>query len=372
MPEMLSERELTIEEYGKQNFLRPVQRQELERSIAGIEERLAQPILLEIVGGDRDALEKQLIKEREMLTRGTPPRLDAAGQRRVYKKMQKCEDIIVNGLPTFTMMERGRPADVDHYVAHENAPHRDEDGKYTTKRAIQAWKNYRLTLDPHSIEPNFLSIASLRTDTVRGNPALFRKNYDHIKFREYIEDTLADQLDDETYFTFCGLKALEWAEATICRKLDWTQKLYDVAMGRWRVDMGKRELPATHEQRAESNPDFDSNIEMEVSEIAALAPVKHGPNRTFGAYEPRVQIEPGWPRGELDKYNISVTEFCKEWGQKSNTLFYKFARDGQWVERHLLTARAALVRLAKKRHGEPTSGDGEPELAYDSTEPVGV
>lgn len=390
MPETMSDSELSIEVYGTKAFLRPVQRQELERSIAGIEERLAEPILLEITGGDRDALEKQLVKERGMLERGMPPQLNITEQRRIYKKMQKCEDIIVNGLPTFTMMERGRPQDVDHHVAHENAPHRDEDGKYTTKRVIQAWKNYRLTLDPHSIEPNYLSIASLRTDTVRGNPALFRKNYDHIRFRELIEENLANQLDEETYFTFCGLKALDWSEATILRKLDWTQKMYDVAMERMRNDMLSKALQEQHEdERISEDVEDGAHVESAINngcekavsqqEVAMSEQVKRGPRRVSGAIlqksaEPRVQIEPGWPKSELVKYGIGVGEFCKAWGQKSSTLYYKFVKDGQWVERHLKTARAALAKLIKERNSEPAgvteSYEGEPELAYDSTEPV--
>ncbi len=380
MTETLSERELSIEEYGKRSILRSVQRQELERSIVGIEERLAQPILLEMTGGDKAALEQQLVKEREMLARGTPPHLDAAGQRRVYTKMQKCEDIIVNGLPTFTMMERGRPADIDHHVAHENARHHDEDGHYSTKRAILAWKNYRLTLDPHSIEPNFLSIASLRTDTVRGNPTLFRKNYDHIKFREYIEENLAEQFDDETYFLFCGLKVLEWAEVTICRKLDWTQKMYDAALARWQKDVIKLN-PQSSNGMSQHDRGEDKNALPEPEEVerAEMAPSgKRGPHRTPGgilakSYEPRVQIEPGWPRQELKDLDVSIQTFCREW-RCSPTLFHKFARDGKWVERHLHTARATLARLQKKRRLEPAPPrvSGEPELVYDSTEPVAV
>lgn len=398
MVETLTDHELSIEEYGKRGFLRPAQRQELERSIAGIEERLAQPILLEITGGDRAALEKQLVKERGMLERGMPPRLDAAGQRRIYKKMQKCEDIIVNGLPTFTMMERGRPQDVDHHVAHENAPHHDEDGRYTTKRVIQAWKNYRLTLDPNGIEPNFLTIASLRTDTVRGNPALFRKNYDHIRFREFIEDRLAEQLDEESYFTFCGLKALDWSEASILRKLDWTQKMYDVAMERLRQDMSSREIRernapiGEHEDVLVSEDvisktitDFQSASEINErflkaisqQETSAAEPVKRGPHRTPGAIlaksgEPRVQIEPGWPREELRELGITIQTFCKEWKVQTG-LFHKFVKEGLWVERHLKTARATLLRLQRKaRSSEPALKNGEPELVYDSTEPVAL
>lgn len=397
MGETLSDRELSIEEYGKKGFLRPVQRQELERSIAGIEERLAQPILLEITGGDRGALEKQLVKERAMLERGIPPQLDVGGQRRVYAKMKKCEDIIVSGLPTFTMMERGRPQDVDHHVSHENVPHHDEDGRYTTKRAIQAWKNYRLTLDPNSIEPNFLSIASLRTDTVRGNPALFRKNYDHIRFRELIEDNLADRLDEETYFTFCGLKALDWTEATICRKLDWTQKMYDVAMERMRNDMHQVSINY-NEQNETASGETLSVLNLECSEddmtvgkdTAATEategrnqqkvtqPVKRGPHRTPGAIlrqsgEPRVQIEPGWPREELRDLGISIQNFCREWKVQSN-LFHKFTKNGLWVERHLKTARATLNRLRRKydRASAEPAQNGEPALTYDSTEPVAV
>ena len=321
--------------------------------------------------------------------------------------MQKCEEMIVSGLPTFTMMNRGRPQDVDHFVAHENAPHRDEDGTYTTKRAIQAWKNYRLTLDPRSIEPNFLSVASLRTDTVRGNPELFRKNYDHIRFREYIEDNLAEQLDDETYYQFCGLKTLDWSEANIRRKFDWTQKMYDVALERFCTEMGVGKQPEALDTRVyapemersaqdaasaaiEVLPVVSSNVNVVSSNVNAVKShiYQQGqPHRTAGrilqsAHEPRVKIEPGWPKGELLKYGISVGEFCKEWSRQSeklsssgaNSLYYKFAKTGQWVERHLKTAQAALVQLKKNHHLEPVgyTGNTEPELEHDSTEPVGV
>mgnify|MGYP001566107895 FL=1 len=380
MVDMPSDRELSIEEYGKKTFLRPVQRQELERSIAGMEDRLTQPMLLEITGGDRAALEKQLVKERGMLARGTPAQLDMTRQRRIYKKMQKCEDIIVNGLPTFTMMERGRPQDVDHHVAHENAKHRDEDGHYTTKRAIQAWKNYRLTLDPNSVEPNYLTIASLRTDHVRGNPALFRQNFDHIRFKELVEESV-NQVDDESYYLFCGLKMLDWAEKTIRRKLDWTQGMYDAAMERWRSDMQRVGLQQQADDEVESADTVESEDEVEPEPVISshAVPEKrdlrhHTPGRLLQTLkEPRVQISRGWPKNELLKYGIGVGEFCKEWGHSSNTLYYKFTKNGLWVERHLKTARIALAKLIKKHQGEPGIDEvPEPALVYESIEPVAV
>lgn len=397
MSETISERELSIEEYGKRSFLRPVQRQELERSISGIEERLAQPILLEMAGGDASALQKQLRKEQAMLDGGTPPKLDNAGQRRVYAKMHKCEDIILNGLPTFTMMDRGRPQDVDHHVSHENASHRDNDGKYTTKRAIQAWKNYRLTLDPNSIEPNFLSIASLRTDTMRGNPGLFRKNYDHVRFREFIEESLTNELDDETYFLFCGLKALDWAEATIRLKFDWTQKMYDGAMERWRTDMGQGHLLAPDmgddARHSTAEPDAvqdklahgsgGSAVELieSVTRAEHTADEPESPKAAIWRGDgprphPRVQIAKGWPRNELRDLGITNGEFCKEWGMSGPQL-QKYSRTGEWSTHNLKTARAALARLKVKydvESAEPVEPaiSTEPALVYDSAEPVAI
>jgi hypothetical protein len=391
-----TDRELSIEEFGKRQFLRPMQRRELEASIRDTEERLQRPDILEMSGGDPATLQKQLAREKRMLEEGTPPDFDAATLRKIAKqKLPKCDGILTNGMPTHTMMQRGRPSDVMHFDAHMNQRHADaEDGVYTTKRADLARKNYVIALEsksPESLDVNYLSHGILRTDTVRGNPALFRKNYDFTAWRESVEADLAGQLDDEEYLFFCGLKALEWADVNIRRKLDWSMQTFDLAMARWREEQNGKGGHESVEDDEELEPKADGEPieEPVVSEAPRTVKRKPGdpeplPRSQTGRYgQPRIQVEPGWPKEQLERLGVSQRQFLvRVMGKPGiSQAEYGWVRTGDWpIERHK-QAQAVLRRLqgvanlekgrGRKRGGGEPDSESEP-VQPETSEPVGT
>ena len=339
----LTDKELSIEEYGKRSLLRPAQRQELERSVADIRERLSNPVVLELTGGDPATLEKQLAREEQMLVQGSPPTLTQSQATKMIAKLKKCEALITNGMPTFSMMERGRPSDVDHHVAHENARWQDEDGQYTTKRAILARQNYLLTLAPSSLEPNLLSVATLRTDTVRGDPAKFRTNWDAVRWRETMEDEMQAAIDDEKYLLFCGLKAMQWADVTIRQKLDWDLATFDRAMERWRED------PEMHPQGTNA-PSTPNGQRTDTDALPLVSPDPGGVPAV--PFVERIQAPEGWPRKELETLGVSQYKFLKQC-QFSHASFSRWSESGQWPPERYETAMAALAELRRSQALEP-------------------
>lgn len=361
MAETLTDRDLSIEEYGKRAFLRPQQRQELELSVASIQKRLADPVVLELTGGDAGALEKQLHREQQILARGTPPPLTESQTKKMVNKLKKCEDLITNGMPTYSMMERGRPSDVDHHVAHENARWQDEDGSYTTKRAILARQNYLLTLAPHSIEPNLLSMTVLRTDTVRGDPAKFRTNWDHIRWRQTMEEEIAAVIGDDEYLLFGGLKALGWSEATIRRKLDWPQSTYDLAMERWRQDpdMHPQAGGAADGPIAAADPALTS-LAQAPEDTPSLPTTPPSPGGTPAVpFVERITVAEQWPRDELEAMGVSLTKFLKQC-QFSHGSYTRWTQQGQWPVERYETAKAALAELRRTHGLEPDGSEPGP------------
>ena len=377
-----TESEISIENFGGRTFLRPMQRQELEYSIRDAEDRLQRPDILEMAGGDPATLQKQLQREKRMLDEGTPPDYDGPTLNKLVKKLEKCDRILTNGMPTHTMMERGRPADVMHFDAHMNHRHADaEDGVYTTKRADLARKNYIIALEgktPSSLDTSFLSHGILRTDTVRGNPELFRKNYDFTAWRESVEADLAGQLDEEEYLFFCGLKALEWADINIRRKLDWSIQTFDLAMARWRSEQNGKAMGTAHGVVDEPEEYAGDEAPITFSE-PLTAKVRKGdpeplPRVKTGRYAaPRIQVEPGWPEDKLKELGVTLRQFLmrvtgnREIGQVG----YGWIRTGDWpVEKHnqaiaVLRKLQGTENLTKAR--ERKRGGGEPGDALDAS-----
>lgn len=339
MPEHLDAKALSIQEYGKQHFLRPHQRDELERSIAHIDERLANPVILELTGGNREALLKQRTNEAAMLHRGTPPRLSAPDLKKVYTRLKKCEELITNGQPSWTQMERARPSDIDNFIAHENTRHADrDDGTYTTKRAVLARKNYLMTLDwnlpqeRRGLAPHEMSQAVLRSDTVRGDSPAYRRNYDFIQWEDATEASLSAEIDDDTYAFFVGLKTLGWADSSIQKKLDWTQPMYAAAMARW---------------RGEAQGQHASTAQNGAQVTAATTPptrLEHA-HRQFTA--------------ELHALGLSVKDACVA-VHISPVTFKSYERRGWSLVKHKeLTQWIAKKTRAVQRSAEPADDKGE-------------
>ena len=385
MPVHATDVEISIENFGKKSFLRPQQRSELEFSIRSTEERLTRPDILEMAGGDPATLEKQLVREKRMLEEGTPPDYDGPSLNKIAQKVKKCEGILTNGMPTHTMMERGRPGDIMHFDAHMNARHSDvHDGSFTTKRADLARKNYLIALEtksPTSLDVNFLSHGILRTDTVRGNPEIFRKNYDLTAWREAVEEELASRIDEETYLLFTGLKALEWSDVNIRRKFDWSVSTFDIYMARWREEqMVKKNGTAPHEYPVPDEEEMEAEKDEETETRAvpvftrakkpSVVPVMPPPK--IGRWHgPHTQMPVGWPREELKALGIPVLQFWKDLGEKkTNTMsFYKFAKSGLWPEERCALAKRLLGKYHRQRDLEPVNT--EPELR-EYAEPVGT
>ena len=383
-----NESEISIENFGKRSFLRPMQRHDLEYSIRDAEERLQRPDILEMAGGDPAILTKQLQREKRMLEEGTPPDYDGPTLNKLVKKLDKCDKILTNGMPTHTMMERGRPADVMHFDAHMNHRHADaEDGVYTTKRADLARKNYIIALEgktPSSLDTNFLSHGILRTDTVRGNPELFRKNYDFTAWRDSVEADLAGQLDEEEYLFFCGLKALEWADVNIRRKLDWSIQTFDIAMARWRSD---EDIKAGRASYPTSRNGVDTSEEVEADEAprSFVAPRtakrKEGdpeplPRSRTGRYgTPHIQVEPGWPEDKLKELGVTARQFLMRvtGSTEIGHTAYEWLRTGDWPDEKHKQAMAVLrklqgtANLGKGR--ERKIGGEEPDDASEPAQP---
>ena len=393
MPVRAADSEISIENFGKRAFLRPMQRQELEYSIRDAEERLQRPDILEMAGGDPATLAKQLGREKLMLDEGTPPDYDGPTLNKLTKKLNKCDKILTNGMPTHTMMERGRPADVMHFDAHMNHRHADaEDGVYTTKRADLARKNYIIALEgktPNSLDTNFLSHGILRTDTVRGNPELFRKNYDFTAWRESVEADLAGQLDEEEYLFFCGLKALDWADTNIRRKLDWSIQHFDLAMARWRSEQNGKSTSADttfHDTTVADAivDDLEEDVDEEAPRAFVAPPtvkLKEGdpaplPRVKPGRFSPpRIQAEPGWPGDKLKELGVSLRQFLMRVTKRTNLgqIEYSWIRTGDWpVEKHkqamaVLRQLQGTENLSKGR--ERKRGGGEPGTASEPAQP---
>ena len=387
MPVHATDVEISIENFGKKSFLRPQQRSELEFSIRSTEERLTRPDILEMAGGDPATLEKQLVREKRMLEEGTPPDYDGPSLNKIAQKVKKCEGILTNGMPTHTMMERGRPSDIMHFDAHMNARHSDvHDGSFTTKRADLARKNYLIALEaksPTALDVNFLSHGILRTDTVRGNPEIFRKNYDLTAWREAVEEELASQIDEETYLLFTGLKALEWSDVNIRRKFDWSIHTFDIYMARWREEqivkkngIAPREYPMLDEEETEEEQDRDEEFEKPSVPIYArpkkpLVQPLMPPPKTGRWTGPHTQMPIGWPKEELQTLGIPVSQFWKDLGEKRTNFstYYKFTRSGLWPETRCTKAQRLLEKYNKQRDSEPVKT--EPELR-EYAEPVGT
>jgi hypothetical protein len=232
---------MDIQAYARKTYLRPSQRQELKESLArnkaALEGRLPNGLPLPSVTGlpptDAAALRETINREESMLAMGTPPVLTPLESRQRYLWMKNdLEPEIKNGMPSYEMMEKPHPTNIDAHMAWEK--HRLDQ--------IRAWKGVRRELDPENEEVNFTNVEILRSATP---PTIdlrqYWKNYDLITWADAreIEEI---PLDDESFGRFTLLKAGDMAPALIQRELNWTKEVYEQAMQRLRQAM-MREAP---------------------------------------------------------------------------------------------------------------------------------
>ncbi len=232
----LTAKELSVDTLASKSYLTVDQRKSLEESIASAEAMLRDPETRAAgVAPDVEMLEHQLARERQMLTVGTPPKLDTLSKNRVFQRVQALEEDFAASLPTYEQMQRARPDDIDWHTAWERF----------NQEKVRAWQQGLLMLDPDNTEPNFRSIARLRGNTAqRTDPRKYWQGFDAIAFGKHIEEELIETLDDLAYARFLELKMRQWSKLTICKELEWSAALYDAAEERLRrVLAHQEELP---------------------------------------------------------------------------------------------------------------------------------
>lgn len=359
VPETIPDHELTVESLAKKTFMRPEQRQDLQRSIDSQQERLTNPIILELTGGDPEAVRKQVAKETEMLARGAPPKLGSAQLAKVHRLEAMLRERITHAIPTYGMMERARPTDVDHHVAWERQHKRD----------VLAWKACLQILDPNNTEPNFLSIARLRSDTVKGDPRKYTQNFDTIKWAETIEEDLVRDMDDSVYHRFLEYKVLGWSKPSICKELHFSDKMYEAALERLRRSMQGKQEPEDEadvtwaaEDEADDQPAAPTESEDPEEPQDDARPLRRserqgtifeGPQNRF-AKKPREERPKMWLHSTLNARGMSFSRFCDTILQRTDKKgLRKQDQDGVWIVDTLAKVEEALQRVPEQRPERP-------------------
>lgn len=235
----------TIMELARATYLRPAQRRKLKASIDSLESMLQNAPTLESVHGiaiNREAAQESLSRDKKMLEDGTPPDYPTPIKNRLFKVMQTLESSIREQMPTQDMMEKPIPANIDWHIAHSEQ----------NLHKILAWKSIRRILDPHNDGPNFTNLDILRTNTQpKGDPRLYWKGFDPIKWSEEMLDELGSEIDESDYRRFLELKLFDWSERNIRRELDWTKEQYQVAQQRLH---SRPSLTAEEEEEEDAAP----------------------------------------------------------------------------------------------------------------------
>jgi len=331
---LVSEQSLTVPELAKQTYLRPEQRQDLERSRAEIHAILSDPHLRAVA--DEEALQKQLDRETELLERGTPPEYDTQTKNKLFRSAKVLEADIQSTMLTRDEMERPIPSNIDKYMRWHYGP-------YNGDQKMAALRTIKQILDPNNAEPHFLSLAGIRDgvdENHRVNLPVYRDNYEKIQWEEVVEENLIRDMDTQEYQKFLEFKVLDWSKVSICKEMSWSSKQYEAALIKLRIAHGMTPVV----ESTKTNEPFDD---------APGTPSGHS----------------DWPKSELKAIDVPVTTFCKEWGESTGH-FYDYIRKGEWPERSRINAVKALERLQvthdAKAKTEPVYGSLYAEPVDDS------
>lgn len=325
----LSNQDLSVESLAKKSFLNFDQRQELERSIEGTQEMLT-AVRSGFVTGNVEAMEKQLAREREMLSAGSPPNLDTVSKNRLFRKVKELEEKFTEALPTYEQMQVASPSHVDWHTAWERQHQRD----------VLAWKTGLMMLDPNNTEPNFRNVARLRGNTRQGtDPRKYWQGFEAIKFdavEQAIVDDLLATMDDKAYMQFLQLKAAGWAKANILRQLEWSKELYAAAEAK-----------------------FEQSVPKLAAELEVVVPDE---------VDEEVEVsEDPWPVNILKEAGISIAKFCQR-NSINTQMFHKQKKEGKFSASMKKAIDKGLKQLETKKSGvsEPvTSQVTEPETTID-------
>src|SRR6266851_1456342 len=279
----LTEHDLSVGELAKKAYFNVDQRKELELSIDTTQTMLNETRAGR-VQGEVEAMEKHLLRERQMLATGTPPQLDTQTKNKVFRKVQELETKFTHALPTYEQMQIPSPNHIDWHVAWERQHQQD----------VLAWKTGLLMLDPDNSEPNFRNIARLRGNKIAGtDPRKYWQGFEAIKFAQTEQQILEDMIatmDDAAYMSFLQLKSANWSKKNILRKLDWSEPMYEAAESRYEQAIRK-----LSEDEDSPTPRAAILPELDVEEVEETEVVE--------------EVEKGWPIPLIKSYGLSVNKF---------------------------------------------------------------
>lgn len=253
----------TIQELAKKTFFRPSQREQTQRSIAQSESMLQQHDTLRGYGIDINVEEitRTLNLDRQTLVSNSPDNYDGGTKNKLNRVRQILEKEIQYDMPTLDDMERPTANNVDMHIAWE----------HSHKQDIAAWKSICRILDQGDPGPNFTNVERLRSNTPpTGDPRKYFKNFDNIQWDDDIGETFASSITDQEYMGFLELLNLKWAEANVCRELQWTIRQYRAAMERFRrskyvTDVDAEILLQTEVVNGETESDDSEEVSNTVS-----------------------------------------------------------------------------------------------------------
>ena len=312
MPETAVLETLDVEALSRKTFLRPHQREELQREIQTLEWALkghsmhdGRPMphfATDADPADPEVLQESLERNQSMLQRHDPlaVNVDPMVKNRLYRLMRDLEGKIQADMPSYEMMERPTPVNVDWHMAWEK----------THKKNVLAWKAIRRILEPNNTEPNFTNVELLRrSEHPKGDPRKYWQHFEEISFSERVEEEI-NQLSDEQYLEFLKLKALEWSAVTICKQLGWHRETYELAMARLR---GAVPEPPAYD----SGMDTEVDIDEPVYGAEAASPVVSARDTSADSMQP---FGP-WLKAELDRRQIIKKDFAAKLGVRLDQLY---------------------------------------------------
>lgn len=330
---LAEQHDLTVQELASKTFLKPDQRRELEQSIEHMEFMLTDRETRESgVAPDTEMLEINIRRDKRTLELGTPPDYAVTTKNKLNALRKKIEEDITHAMPSRDMMEDPTPGNIDHHIWWERI----------NKKRILAWKSVCRILDPHNTEPNFTSIARLRTNTPpKVDSRRYWHGFENVRWEEQIEENLILDLDDEAYQSFLELKLLDWSKMTICKQLSWSSAMYDAAMTRLHNSKNTRETVEREQEITKSKE--EETYREEVKSMLASAKAKVAEDKSKKPDPNAYRSE--WPFPELEELGVTMYQFLHPIGLNQMAIHAKLkAGTLSLAERSAMAERLEKMR----------------------------
>lgn len=285
----------TTQEMAAKTFLRPRQVNDLKNSIEQMEGLIKESQNLSAIyglGANREMAEKCLQSDQKMLDNGTPQDYAGGVKNALFKRLDVLEEEIKHEMPTFEMMERPLPTNVDWHIAWERR----------NKEKILAWKAIRRVLDPMNDNPNFTNVEILRSHTPpKGDPRKYWQGFDTTRWKDDITEDMLETIDDEQYLRFLELRAVNWSKKSIMKQLTITEKQFELCHERFLRVMEKKPTVAQPQEDSPSKIARDESVVDPEMEMPADHGQFPGPEmHTRGLTLPQMSKIVDMPRGRVN------------------------------------------------------------------------